>query len=97
MGQALFRLQRNEEALEWLDAALALQPDPPRAGLLLRLMGQAAQALGRTEAAAQHYERAVALDPHDAEAVDLLAATQAPATSKAVRSRVSRRNSTPMR
>ena len=73
MGHSLFRLQRYAEALEWLEAALALQPDPPHAGLLLRLMGRSAQALGRTEAAAQHYERAVALDPRDAAAVDLLA------------------------
>ena len=73
MGRSLFRMQRYEEALEWLDAALALQPDPPHAGLLLRLMGRTEQALDRPEAAAQHYERAVDLDPRDAKAMDLLA------------------------
>ena len=73
MGDALYRLQRHEEATELLARALALQPEPAHAVPLLRLMGQVADALGRPEAAAQHYERAVELDPRDAEAVDLLA------------------------
>ena len=73
MGDALFRLQRYEEALQALAQAAALQPGPPLAGSLQRLMGRAAQELERPEAAAEHYQRALQLDPRDAEALDRLA------------------------
>ena len=74
MGDALFRLERYEQALESLARAAALQPDASIAGSLRRLMGRAEQELGRHEAAAEHYMRAVELDPADAEAIDRLAA-----------------------
>ena len=73
MGNALYHLERYEDAHESLTRALSLKPDPAYAGSLWRLTGRAAQALGRPEEAARHYERALELDPHDAEAVDLLA------------------------
>ncbi len=76
MGDALFRLQRYEEALQALARAVSLELDAAVEGLLRRLMGRAAQELGRSEEAAEHYERALEIDPRDAEAVDLLAALQ---------------------
>ena len=73
MGDALFRLNRHEEALESLAQALALQPDLPMAGALQRLMGRAAQELGRTGTAAEHFAHALRIDPTDADALDRLA------------------------
>lgn len=73
MGDALFRLQRYEEALESLARAVSLQPDLPVAGSVLRLMGRAAQELGRPEEAAEHYGRAMAMDTDDADTIELLA------------------------
>ena len=73
LGNALYHLERYEDAHESLTRALSLKPDPAYAGSLWRLTGRAAQALGRPEEAARHYDRALELDPRDAEAVDLLA------------------------
>ena len=73
MGEALFNLERYEEALESLAQALAAGHDELPAGAVLRLMGRAAQELGRPDAAAAHYERALAFDPDDRQALDRLA------------------------
>ena len=75
MGDALFKLERYQEALETLGRAVALQPDLPVAASLHRLMGRAAQELGHPDAA-DHYARAIELDPRDTEAIDRLAMTR---------------------
>ena len=76
MGDALFRLERYEEAIESLARSVELHAIPPTATARLVLMGRAAQALGRSGAAVGHYERAVALDPRNPEALDHLAAAR---------------------
>ena len=73
MGDALFRLQRYEEAQQALGRAVSLDLDAAVEGPLRRLMGRAAQELGRSEEAAEHYGRALELDPREAEALDRLA------------------------
>ena len=73
MGDALFRLERYEAALEALGRSVELHSPPPTATARLILMGRASQALGRGSEAAAHYERAVAIDPRNAEALDHLA------------------------
>ena len=73
MGDALFNLQRYEEALAALAQALALQPQLPMAGAMEVLMGRAARELGRLDLAEGHYLRAMRLDPGDATPVVELA------------------------
>ena len=73
IGDALFQLERYEEALASLTQAISLQSDLPMAARLHLLMGQALQELGRTEAAAEQCERALLVEPHNTEALDLLA------------------------
>ena len=65
MGDALFRLERYEEAIESLARSVELHAIPPTATARLVLMGRAAQALGRSGAALGHYERAVEIDPRN--------------------------------
>ena len=76
MGDALFRLERHEEALAALGQSVELHPIPPTATARLVLMGMAAEHLGRHEEAASHFERAVEMDPQDGEALDRLAAAR---------------------
>ena len=76
LGDALYRLERYEEAIESLDRSLALHAVPPTATARLVLMGKASGRLDRPAEAVEHYERAVALDPRDAEALDHLARTR---------------------
>ena len=71
LGEALFHLERHEEALEAL--ALALQPDSALAGALRRLMSRAAQELGRREEAGEHLEHALRFNARDTVALDRLA------------------------
>ncbi|MDE2737440.1 MAG: tetratricopeptide repeat protein [Gemmatimonadota bacterium] len=73
MGDALFQLERYEEALASLTQAISLQSDLPMAARLHVLMGQASQELGRTKVAAEQYERALLVEPHNTEALDRLA------------------------
>jgi tetratricopeptide (TPR) repeat protein len=59
-GMALFKLERYEEALEIVDAALELKPESPtewsNRGFVL-------SALGRNEEALESFEKALSLDP----------------------------------
>ena len=77
MGDALFNLQRYDEALASLTQALVLQPLLPMAGAMEVLMGRAARELGRLEAAEGHFLRAMELDPGDATPVLDLAGLRA--------------------
>ena len=77
MGDALFRLERYEEAIESLERSVELlHSTPSSATAPLLLMGQAASKLGRFMDAAQYYERTVELDPQNASALELLAMTR---------------------
>ncbi len=73
MGIAFFELERYEEAIEWMERALAVAPELPEASSLHRLTGQALHELGRPEEAAEQLARALSLDPRDGEALDRLA------------------------
>ena len=73
MGDALFQLERYEEALASLTQAISLQSDLPMAARLHVLMGRASQELGRIKVAAEQYERALLVEPHNTEALDHLA------------------------
>ena len=72
-GDALFRLERYEEAIESLGRAVALEPDMSTVPALRILMGEAAQALGRLEEAEEQYEIILEGDPNHASAIDRLA------------------------
>ena len=73
MGDALFRLERYEEAIKSLERSVELAPISSSATTPLILMGQATSKLGRSADAAQYYERAVEIDPQNASALDHLA------------------------
>ena len=73
MGDALFRLERYEEAIESLKRSVELDATPTSAIAPLLLIGQAAHKLGRSLEAAQYYERAVELDPQNTNALEHLA------------------------
>ena len=73
MGIAFFELERYEEAVEWMQRALALAPELPEAASLHRLLGRALQGLGRMEEAAEQFARTLELDAHSSEALDRLA------------------------
>ena len=72
-GEALFRLNRHEEAIKSLGQAVALEPDMPTVPTLRVLMGESAQALGRMEEASEQYERVLEADPDHTGAIDRLA------------------------
>ena len=74
MGDALFRMERYEEAIESLERSVELDAIPASAIAPLILMGQAASKLGRSLDVAQYYERAVELAPENAIALGNLAA-----------------------
>ena len=63
LGQVLSSLDKNEEALEALDKALAIQPDYAPA---LMYKGEALRGLNRNEEALQALTQALALLPYDA-------------------------------
>ena len=73
MGDALFRLERYEEAIESLKRSIELHSIPPSATDRLILLGRASSELGRSEEAVQYHERAVELDPQNASALEHLA------------------------
>ena len=73
MGDALFRLERYEKAVDALDRSVTLHPYPPTATARLVLMGSASRALGRRNVAVGYYERGVEMDPRNAEPLDHLA------------------------
>ena len=62
-GDALFYLERYEEAIVSLKKALFLQPGMPQANLIHTLVGEAAQKAGRPEEAIEHYRHALRIDP----------------------------------
>ena len=72
-GDALFHLERYEEAIESIKRAISLEPEMATVPALRTLMGEAMQALGQTEAAAEQFERALQDDPRSANAIDRLA------------------------
>ena len=76
MGDALFRLERYEEAIKSLERSVELQASSSLAIVPLLLMGQAARRLDRPLDSAQYYERAVELDPQNASALEHLAAAR---------------------
>ena len=73
LGDALYRLERREEAAVSMRRALSLEPEPPLARTLHFLLAEAAQGSGRIEAAAEQYEQALGIDPRFAEALRGLA------------------------
>ena len=73
IGYAMLRFERQEEALESLARAIALQPESPDAVNRQVSMGRALEALGRTEEAAGHYADAPEIDPRSATALDSFA------------------------
>ena len=99
MGDALFRLERYEEAIESLERSVELLPLPlpPPAIASLILAGQAAGKLGRFADAAQYYERTLKLDPQDVRALEYLAMArfQEKRYEEALRLFTSLRNSLP--
>lgn len=60
-GLALFKLERYEEALEIVDAALELKPENP---VEWSNRGFVLSALGRNEKALEAFEKALAFDPN---------------------------------
>ena len=73
MGITFFELRRYEEAIEWIERALAVAPELPEASSLHRLTGRALQELGRLQEAAERFARTLELDPRNTEALDRLA------------------------
>ena len=73
MGDALFRLERHEEAIQALKRSTEIHSTAPPTAMPLLLMGHATSKLGRSSEATQYYERAVELDPQDAGALEALA------------------------
>lgn len=75
-GDALFQLQRYDEAAAFLVGGLSLRPDMPQAPMIHTLIGEAAQKLGRFEEARRHFEAALRIMPDLARAnsglIDLL-------------------------
>ena len=63
LGDALFRLQRHDEALAALERALALAPDASFAPSLHVLAGFAELSAGRPAMALEAFDRALAIDP----------------------------------
>ncbi len=74
LGDALFRLQRYQEAIDSMQRALALQPDQPSAPALHYLTGESLQALNEPEQALEHYENALRIQPEFDDAARHLAA-----------------------
>ena len=74
LGDALFRLERYQEAIDSMQRALVLQPDQPSAPALHYLTGESLQALGRPEQALAHYENALRVNPQFDDAARRLAA-----------------------
>ena len=66
LGVIRMQQGRNEEALEWIGAALQVNPQSPAA---LSNYGNALMALGQAEPALASYDKALALDPDFAEAL----------------------------
>jgi len=64
LGRVLSRLERPDEALTHLRAAIARATDPETTYYGHLFAGDAAQALGDADAARRHYENAVAVFPH---------------------------------
>ncbi len=62
-GDALFVLERYEEAIRNLEKALALTPDMPQAPLMRTLIGEAAQKLERFGEAERQYREALRINP----------------------------------
>ena len=73
MGDALFRLERYEEAIESLGRSVELHPIPPSVTVPLLLMGKASSKLGRPLDTARYYERAAELDPQNTSVLEHLA------------------------
>jgi predicted Zn-dependent protease len=67
--RVLLELGRAEEALERIQAALAIEP---ASGEAFRLLGRAHAELGATDSAIVAYRRAIALDDHDVWAMNNL-------------------------
>ena len=61
-GDALFYLERYEEAITFLRKALSLDPGMSQAHLMHTLIGEAEQKLGRFGEARRHYEHALRID-----------------------------------
>ncbi|MDE0302834.1 MAG: tetratricopeptide repeat protein [Gammaproteobacteria bacterium] len=72
-GDALFRLARYEEAIRFLERAVALDPDMPTVSTLRTLMGEAHQKFDRLEEASMQYELALAGEPQNLRVIDRLA------------------------
>ena len=63
LGDALYRLQRHDSAIEAMTLAIAQRPKPALAATLQFLLGRARLATGERDAAAGHYEAARELQP----------------------------------
>ena len=66
LGEALFALERYEEAMLAATRALDLDPEDRFRGALHRLLGRSNRALGRFEMAESEFRRAMDLEPQDA-------------------------------
>ncbi len=66
LGEALFALERHEEAIAAARTALDLRPAARIRGALHRLLGRSHRALERFEAAERHFRSAMELEPQDA-------------------------------
>lgn len=66
LGEALFVLERYEEAIAAATTALDLGPEAPIRGALHRLLGRSNRALGRFDPAERHFRSALELEPQDA-------------------------------
>lgn len=66
-GNIAYDLGRSEEAMQYFDQALAIDPDNVDA---LVNKGLALEDLDRTEEAIQYYDRAIAIDPEDTETLN---------------------------
>ena len=73
MGDALFRLERYEEAIESLKRSIELHSIPSSTIIPLILMGESSSKLGRSLDATQYYERAVELGSQNVNALGHLA------------------------
>jgi tetratricopeptide (TPR) repeat protein len=65
-GDALYKQGRYQEAIEYYDRALAMDPNDVSA---LNNKGNALGDLGRYQEAIEYYDRALAIDPNDADAL----------------------------
>ena len=66
LGEALFAMERYEEAVAAATAALDLGPDARIRGALHRLLGRSNRALRRFDSAERHFRSAMELEPQDA-------------------------------